>query len=98
MKDLLLHLSNAPKEQIEPAAAERLRYLSENETFKSDELLAIIDDCVFFAWASGFAIAAMNAVWKIKLNEEGLTAKQACLQRDPTLRVSAPYISGEPFQ
>jgi hypothetical protein len=88
MKAALLMLGSASETQIDPIATARLRTLAEQPVVRSDELLAIIDDCVYASWASGFAISAMNVIWMQMLDAEGQTVEQALANRDASLRQS----------
>jgi len=85
---ILTALSGAPDTQIDASATARLAALSQQATVRSDELLAIIDDCVYASLASDFAIHAMNMVWTKMLAEEGLSMEEALANRDLSLRTS----------
>lgn len=63
MIGILCELSD---KQFEPCAKERLKAIvgrTDNEA--KDELLGLIDDCVFCAWCSNFEIKIMNILWEM---------------------------------
>jgi hypothetical protein len=81
--NIFLALSSAPDSQIADTVTPRLKALGEQEIVKSDQLLDIIDDCVYYSLASEFAITMMNKVWIDMLKDEGITEEQARVAAQP---------------
>jgi hypothetical protein len=81
--DILQLLSEAPDDQISKGITPKLKQLSAQDSVQSDELLDVIDDCVFFGGASEFAMLALDTVWKQMLDVEGITKEQAQLAAEP---------------
>lgn len=81
--NILEALSTAPDTSIDKAVTPRLKALSEKDEVKSDELLDILDDCAYASLASGFAMQAMNVVWKQMVDAEGITVEQALAAAEP---------------
>ena len=85
-RKILTTIANGPGGQLDESIRQRLRILAEKETFKSDELLAIMDDSVYGALCTDMALSFMHAVWLLILDDENLLPRDALNQRDLSLR------------
>jgi hypothetical protein len=81
--NMLAALATAPATQIDPIICTRLNELSKKKDPQSDEMLDIIDDCVFSSLASPFAMNALNEVWKRMITSEGITMADALMAAEP---------------
>lgn len=80
---ILAELAKAPATQIEPHICQRIGELVKKKDLKSDELLDVMDDCVYGSLASGIAMTAMRVVWERMLADEGMTQAQALMAAEP---------------
>ena len=82
---ILTTLSTGPEGQLENSVRQRLRALAEQDNLKSDELLAILDDCVFFSLCTDICVSFMHAIWLLMLEDEKTTPVEALRRRDNSL-------------
>jgi hypothetical protein len=74
--DLLMGLSQAPDEQIAAVITPKFVAFAQQDIVKSDDMLAVIDQCVFSALASDFAMMVMDKYWRMLCEEEGISPTQ----------------------
>ena len=71
LSEIILKLAEAPAgphAQIDEQICARLRELALAPT--AEGMKKILDDCAFAGLASGFAMMAMDAVWKMLIKEQ----------------------------
>ncbi len=85
-KSMLEKMSAAPVGQMDPVIAIRLKALTAQQNITSDQILAVIDDCVYGSLCSDFCITVMNIIWKEMCKIEGITIEVALASRDYSLR------------
>jgi hypothetical protein len=80
-------LCSISDQQFDASAKRRLAAMigRPNEDIK-DELLGLVDDCVYYAWSGGFEIATLRFLWEdIGGSPEELAARNAAL-KEPARR------------
>ena len=80
-------LCSISDQQFDAAAKKRLSAMigRPNEDIK-DELLGLIDDCVYYSWSGGFEITTLRIIWEeIGGSPEELQARNRALN-DPNKR------------
>lgn len=81
--DILKLFAEAPDGDIASSIIPEFTKLANQETVTSDEILSIIDRCVFSGLASGFGMMAMDSLWKQLCTEEGITPEQGLAAAEP---------------
>jgi hypothetical protein len=74
--DLLIGLSQAPDGQIAAVITPKFCEFAQLDVVKSDDVLAIIDQCAYSALASEFAMQVMDRYWRMLCEDEGITPTQ----------------------
>jgi hypothetical protein len=74
--ELLMGLSQAPDGQIAAVITPKFVEFAQRDVVKSDDMLAVIDQCVYSALASDFAMAVMDKYWRMLCEDEGITPTQ----------------------
>jgi hypothetical protein len=81
--DLLIAFSQAPEDQIDGRIAEMFADMAKQMEVPSDQMLAVLDQCAYYALASTFAMVAMNRFFLMLCEDEGITAEQANAAAEP---------------
>jgi len=80
MKEVLEALANGRSEHIDPRMAREIESWKGNPT--ALQLLHALDMGARYALASDFVLKTLDAIWLIKLREEGATPEQVIAQAE----------------
>jgi hypothetical protein len=75
-KDFFEHMAQAPSDQMDPSMLSIFKALADANPPKADDVLHVIDDCVYASLCSDFCIRVMDTVWRELLKDEGRTVEQ----------------------